>query len=147
MPFGHFTSFAKAVGHLIVKYNRQNNADSVPTAPVPPVVCRLYGILEGYAAIPNLYPHPEPFPGIILSHLEDSDGLIPECMDITYTIKAPPALVKAVLHRGEKIVIDVLISIKPPGIESSSEWSTLFHQDNNTYFLGFVGSVYFKKVS
>ena len=146
MPLGPYTSFKKAASHLVTRYHDQKSMDATAPIPIPPAVCILHGTIEGYTAIPDLFPHTEPFPGIILSHIADTDGLVPECENNPFTIRTPPGLVHADVYPGDSIIIEILMTIQPPEMEDSGEWPILYHQEGTQYHLGFSGSIYYRKL-
>lgn len=147
MPITPYTSFRKAAGHLVARYHDQKRVDTAAPIPIPPAVCILHGTIEGYAAIPDLFPHTEPFPGIIISHIADADGPVPECEGDSYTIQTPPGLVHADVYPGDSIIIEILMTIQPPGMEDRSEWPIQYRQDGIMYHLGFPGSIFYRKVA
>ena len=146
MPIGPYTSFVKAAGHLVSRYHNQRPGDPTTRKPIPPVVCILYGMVEGYAAIPDAHPHSEPFPGIILSHIADTDGPVPECQGSIFTIQTPPSLVHADVNQGDSVIIETLITIQTPGIGEHEEWPIRYHQEGIEYHFRFSGSLYYQKL-
>lgn len=146
MPVGSYTSFRKAAEHLISRYHDHVNRPEALSMPIPPVVCILQGIVEGYVAIPDTYPHLEPFPGILLSHITDAEGPVPACQDNTYIIRTPPGLVHAAVYPGEVIAITTLLTIQPPGDEPRNEWPIQYYQNGEVFHLGFAGSIYYNKI-
>jgi len=146
MSLGPYTIFHKAADQLVTDFKMRRSGKVSPGQPIPPVMVILFAILENFGAISSPFSHHEPFPAVVLSNLEDKAGSIPECAYRQYTIKAPSALTQVQISPGDLLMIHVMLTIKPLGIQNNQEWLIEYHPGNGPYFLGFKEVVFLEKM-
>ena len=145
MSIRSYTIFNKAADHLVNEYKNRLSGKARPDLPISPVSVVLYATLEDFASIPSPFTKQEALPGLVLSHLEDAVGIIPECKDQLVAIRAPPALTHKV-SPGDQLMIHVMMIIKPHAALGSEFWVINYHQNVGSHRLGFEEVVYLEKV-
>jgi hypothetical protein len=141
-----YSIFNKAADHLVNEYKMRLSGKTRPDKPILPVKVLLFATLEGFATIPSPFIKQEALPGLVLSHLEDKVGIIPECKDQLISIRAPPTLTQLQLFPGDRLMIHVLMVIKPHAELGSEFWVINYHQNVGSHRLGFQEVIYLEKV-
>lgn len=134
---GPYTIFNKAADHLVREYRMRRLGKINPVEPISPVTVILMGTLEKFVDIQSPFSTQEPAPGLVLSHIEDNAGPIPECSDQQYTLKAN--IVKITdkdISSGDLVKVHVMMTIKPHGMIGDEDFLINYHQNEGSYRLG-----------
>ncbi|MDD1724599.1 MAG: hypothetical protein LUQ07_05675 [Methanospirillum sp.] len=142
-----FLLFTDAARELVRQYSLRTSGKIRPEFPIIPVTCRLYATVGSCTRVSSLFDANESFPGIILSHLEDRDGIVPGTENMVFTVRASQQVTSSDLIPGMKARITILVTIQPPGTKSGIEWPIPYWHDGTEMFLGFRDVITCEKVS
>ena len=142
-----YTIFHKAADHLVSEYLKRRVGIVNPAQPIPPVMAILSATVERNTEILSPY-HFKPHFGLVLSHIEDKAGPIPECYNRFYSVKADALETNClpIINQGERIQAHVMMSIKPPRSIGTDYFSINYHREDGSYRLGFQEVVRLEKV-
>ena len=145
MPSGPYSIFHKAADHLVKEHLMQRSRRINSDTDINPVIVVLYGMLDQITDIPSPYSKDKTSPVLVLSHLEDSAGLIPECEGMNYQIGVSHRMTLRKAEPGDRVKIHALMGIKPHGRLGNGDWRINYHQDKGSYRLGFKSVVDMEK--
>ncbi|MDD1723578.1 MAG: hypothetical protein LUQ07_00445 [Methanospirillum sp.] len=142
---GIYTSFTAAAENLVQGYKNRCSGKLKPDQSISPVILLLFARLEKNAEISPPLPDQEPSSGMVFSHLEDKMGHIVECANREYTIP-PPEQPHMSLLPGCRVMMEVIMTIKPHGTKACSTWPIKYRSGNIPYCLGFKGLLFVEKL-
>jgi len=103
-------------------------------------------MLDQITDVPSPYSKDKTSPALVLSQLEDSAGIIPECDGKIFIIRVSHLTTLRKAASGDRVKIFVLMGIKPHGRLGSGDWMINYHLDNGTYRLGYKVVVDMEKI-
>lgn len=140
---GIYTSFSSAADNLVTRYDKKL-FKKIKTD--QSVILLLFARLEKLIDMQSPASTDEPAQRFVFSHLEDKMGDINECGGHEYTLLAPQMLLRKILSPGVRVMIEVVMAIKPHNINNGNDWPIKYRSGDGTYWLGFRELIFIEQI-